>query len=135
MMIGSIRNGWLAVLVFLVQNRSRVVSKKELLEEIWGDRRPTENMVEATISSLRRKIDQRGTNLIHTVHRSGYIFQAPLSGPASRAALLADRDRLVRERDEAVARRDDVVKRLRVQVEEARRSTRDATRFIPRDID
>ena len=114
----------MAVLLMLIRNRSGVVSKKELLEEIWQDKQPTPNMVEATISSLRRKIDRRGAGLIHTVHRSGYVFQAPTAGPSSRAALLADRDQLLRERDEAVARRDDVIKRLHAQIDATRTAAR-----------
>jgi two-component system OmpR family response regulator len=116
----------MAVLLMLIRNRSRIVSKKELLEEIWQEKQPTPNMVEATISSLRRKIDGRGAGLIHTVHRSGYVFQAPLAGPSSRAALLAERDRLLRERDEAIAQRDETIKRLHVQMDVAGEAARGA---------
>src|SRR5262249_42793336 len=70
----------LAVLLVLVRHRARIVSKEELLREVWGDHhRPTANTVEATISSLRRKLDTHAPSLIHTVHRSGYSFEPPES--------------------------------------------------------
>jgi len=115
----------LAVLLVLVRHRARIVSKEELLREVWGDdHRPTANTVEATISSLRRKLDTHAPSLIHTVHRSGYSFEPPESSRGTRATLIAERDRLIRERDETIAHRDDVIRRLRAQIETARRSVK-----------
>jgi len=65
------------LLAFLMQNRSRVVSKKEILENVWSkiDKiRP--NTVEVYINYLRKKIDDQATiKLIHTVVGMGYVIR------------------------------------------------------------
>ncbi|WP_338874691.1 response regulator transcription factor [Spirosoma sp. SC4-14] len=65
------------LLAFLMQNRSRVVSKKEILENVWSkiDKiRP--NTVEVYINYLRKKIDSQATiKLIHTVVGMGYVIR------------------------------------------------------------
>jgi hypothetical protein len=54
--------------------------------------------------------------VIHTVHRSGYVFRPETpSVTATRVALIAERDRMVRERDEIIARRDELIHRLRTE--------------------
>jgi DNA-binding response OmpR family regulator len=112
----------LDVLLALMRNRARVMSKQELLESVWGSNAPTANTVEATISSLRRKLHSTGAPVIHTVHRSGYVFRPPVPARISRIALVAQRDRLLHERDEAIARRDEIIGRLQRQLEAGRRA-------------
>jgi DNA-binding response OmpR family regulator len=104
----------LDVLLTRVHNRARPVSKQSLLEQVWRGSPRTPNVVEATVSSLRRKLHALGPPVIHTLHRSGYTFRPVLpTTAANRAHVRAERDRLVRERDEAVARRDEVVRQMR----------------------
>jgi two-component system OmpR family response regulator len=114
----------LEVLQLLVDHRNRPVSKQEILSSVWKGESRSENVVEANVSSLRRKLHASGAPVIHTVHRSGYVFR-PVAEAASitRGALVAERDRLVRERDEKIARRDELIRRLRAErVEERSRS-------------
>jgi two-component system, OmpR family, response regulator len=63
-----------AVLEVLMRHAPNVVSKSEILDEIWGpdiDRDP--NVVEVYVSALRRKIDHPfGWRTIQTVPRVGY---------------------------------------------------------------
>jgi two-component system, OmpR family, response regulator len=102
------------VLGFLVERRGTTVSKAELLDSVWSGEIRSENVVEANVSSLRRKLHALGPPVIHTVHRSGYVFRPETpSVTAARVALIAERDRMVRERDEIIARRDEVIHRLR----------------------
>jgi two-component system OmpR family response regulator len=102
------------VLRFLVERRGTTVSKAELLEAVWNGETRSENVVEANVSSLRRKLHALGPPVIHTVHRSGYLFRAETpSVTATRVALIAERDLMVRERDEIIARRDELILRLR----------------------
>lgn len=104
----------LDVLMMLVRNRGQTVSKQALLEQVWRGTPRTANVVEATVSSLRRKLHASGPPVIHTLHRAGYTFRPVLpSANVNRAHIRSERDRLVRERDEAVARRDEVVRQLR----------------------
>ena len=65
------------VLRFLVRNRQRVVSKREILEKVWncecGGRL---NNVEIYVSYLRKKIDSGREPMIHTLRGVGYILKA-----------------------------------------------------------
>ena len=100
------------VLMLLVENSEIPVSKKAILNCVWKDEERSENVVEANVSSLRRKLHALGPPVIHTVHRSGYVFRPVAPTPlGARDAVLLERDRLVQERDEAVARRDELLRR------------------------
>lgn len=112
----------LAVLLALARETPRVVSKRELLQQVWGGALRTQNLVEATISSLRRKLERTGPRVIHTNHGHGYSFRPVPPAPAGRVDVAAERDRLIRERDEIIARRDEAIARLRAQLAIARRS-------------
>jgi two-component system OmpR family response regulator len=74
----------LALLLALVQRSDDTVSKRELLSSVWQGEIRSENVVEANVSALRRKLHAVGPPIIHTVHRSGYVFRpAPPSGSRS----------------------------------------------------
>jgi pimeloyl-ACP methyl ester carboxylesterase/DNA-binding winged helix-turn-helix (wHTH) protein len=66
------------VLVHLVRHRDRVVSKEELLDEVWGDRFVSESALTSRIKAARRAIGDDGTvqRVIRTVHGRGYRFVA-----------------------------------------------------------
>jgi two-component system, OmpR family, response regulator len=66
------------LLHYLLDNARRVVSKSEILDNVWdfgfeGDA----NIVETYISYLRKKIDEFDPPLIHTVRRVGYALRLP----------------------------------------------------------
>jgi two-component system, OmpR family, response regulator len=66
------------LLQYLVLNAKRVVSKSEILDEVWdysfeGD----PNIVETYISYLRKKVDEFDPPLIHTVRGVGYCIRLP----------------------------------------------------------
>lgn len=67
-------------LVFLVRNADRVVSKDELLNEVWSGTVVTENALARVISALRKALDdkKRPAQLIRAVPRVGYQFIAPI---------------------------------------------------------
>src|ERR1700741_4189176 len=64
------------VLLFLVQNPNRLVTKEELLEAVWGDRFVEEGNLTQYISHLRKALwdDSEDTRLIVTIARKGYQF-------------------------------------------------------------
>jgi DNA-binding winged helix-turn-helix (wHTH) protein/predicted ATPase/rhodanese-related sulfurtransferase len=64
------------VLVYLVQHRDKVVSKEELLENVWETRFVTESALTSRIKAARRALrdDGRTQRLIGTVHGRGYRF-------------------------------------------------------------
>jgi DNA-binding response OmpR family regulator len=101
------------VLCALLENVDKPLSKQELLKIVWGGESRSENLVEANVSSLRRKLHELGPPVIHTVHRAGYVLRPVASGPAeARAALVAERNRLV-ERDAMIRRREEIMRRQR----------------------
>lgn len=64
----------LRVLVYLLENSGRVLSKTQILQQVWGyDFGGDTNVVERFVSNLRRKIDDgAATPLLHTVRGFGY---------------------------------------------------------------
>ena len=72
----------------LVRRRDRVVTKEELLDEVWHHRFVTESAVSSRIKSARRAIgdDGRAQRLIRTVHGRGYQFVGEVTVDEPRAA-------------------------------------------------
>ena len=69
------------LLRYLLENARRVVSKSELLDNVWGyDFQGDPNIVETYISYLRKKVDDREPALIHTIRRVGYTLRLPRDG-------------------------------------------------------
>jgi pimeloyl-ACP methyl ester carboxylesterase/DNA-binding winged helix-turn-helix (wHTH) protein len=69
-----------AVLLHLLRHRSRVVTKHELLDAVWGDRFVSDATVTSRLKAARRAIgdDGRSQRLIATVHGIGYRFVGPV---------------------------------------------------------
>jgi DNA-binding winged helix-turn-helix (wHTH) protein len=68
------------VLAYLVRNRGRVVTKAELLDEIWGSRFVSESALTSRVKAARRAVGDSGREqrVIRTVHGRGYEFLAPV---------------------------------------------------------
>jgi predicted ATPase/DNA-binding winged helix-turn-helix (wHTH) protein len=62
----------------LIVNRDRVVSKEELLDEIWGDRFVSESALTSRVKAARRAVgdDGQAQRVIKTIHARGYQFVA-----------------------------------------------------------
>jgi DNA-binding response OmpR family regulator len=65
------------LLVFMLRNKGRVLSKVQLLTQVWGYDEYDPNLVEVHVSALRRKLEEHGPRLIHTVPGLGYKVTAP----------------------------------------------------------
>jgi DNA-binding winged helix-turn-helix (wHTH) protein/type II secretory pathway predicted ATPase ExeA len=76
----------LAVLQHLVENRDRLVTKMELLDEVWKSRFVSESALTSRIKSARAAVldSGRAQGVIRTLHGRGYRFVAPLDDPAGR---------------------------------------------------
>jgi DNA-binding winged helix-turn-helix (wHTH) protein len=72
------------LLLYLVKHRDRVVSKQELLEQVWGARILSEGVLSNTVAKLRRALGQSPAQdqPIETVHKRGYRFRAELHDAA-----------------------------------------------------
>ena len=64
------------VLLYLVENRDRVVSKDDLLQAVWDGRIVSESTVTSHINAVRKAIGDTGDeqNLVKTVPRKGFRF-------------------------------------------------------------
>ena len=66
------------LLRYLMINAGRVLSKAQILDHVWdysfsGD----SNVVESCVSYVRRKVDDGGPRLIHTIRGMGYVLRIP----------------------------------------------------------
>jgi TolB-like protein/DNA-binding winged helix-turn-helix (wHTH) protein len=64
------------LLVFLIKNRDRIVSKDEVLDEIWHGRIVSEAALSSRINAARNAIGDNGADqmLIKTFHKRGFRF-------------------------------------------------------------
>jgi two-component system OmpR family response regulator len=60
------------VLEFLARRPGRVVSRSELLDEIWSDYEGSPNIIDVYVGYLRKKL---GRALIRTVRGSGFVLE------------------------------------------------------------
>jgi DNA-binding response OmpR family regulator len=69
------------LLVYFLEHQSRVVTRDELLHEVWGYTRSGEdrNLVETAIRRLRKEIedDPKNPECLHTIWGVGYRFEKP----------------------------------------------------------
>ena len=64
------------LLRYLMENAKRVVSKPQILDQVWHyDFAGQANIVELYISYLRKKIDAGRSPMIHTVRGVGYVLK------------------------------------------------------------
>lgn len=60
------------LLQLFAESRGRTLSKAQILTQVWGYEDYDPNLVEVHLSALRRKMEQHGPRLIHTVRGLGY---------------------------------------------------------------
>jgi pimeloyl-ACP methyl ester carboxylesterase/DNA-binding winged helix-turn-helix (wHTH) protein len=84
----------LYLLCHLVKHRDRVVSKNELLDDVWGDRFVSEAALTTGLRTARLAVGDTGSEqrLIRTVHRRGYQFVAPATVVGTSSPAGAGRD-------------------------------------------
>jgi two-component system OmpR family response regulator len=68
------------LLHYLLRNAGRVLSKAQILDQVWHyDFNGEAGVVESYISYLRRKVDDVEPRLIHTVRGVGYVLRQSTS--------------------------------------------------------
>ena len=66
------------LLMYLIENRSRVVPREELLDELWDYNAEIETRtLDIHIRTLRQKLGEEGSGYIKTVRSVGYRFLLP----------------------------------------------------------
>nr|WP_249806387.1 winged helix-turn-helix domain-containing protein [Bradyrhizobium sp. 1] len=81
------------LVVHLMENRDRVVSKDELIDKIWHGRSVSESTLTSRINAARKAIGDNGANqaLIRTIARKGFRFVGDVE--TKLAAIAPDRNR------------------------------------------
>jgi DNA-binding response OmpR family regulator len=65
------------LLVLLMQNTHRVVTRRELERELWGEQPPDGDVLRAHMYALRNAVDKPfARKLLHTHHGEGYRLAA-----------------------------------------------------------
>jgi two-component system, OmpR family, response regulator len=71
------------LLAYLIRHQGRVLTRAQLLENVWGwDYAGESQIVETYVSYLRRKLDPLGPPVIHTQRGVGYSLRPPDRGQA-----------------------------------------------------
>jgi DNA-binding winged helix-turn-helix (wHTH) protein/tetratricopeptide (TPR) repeat protein len=80
------------LLLYLIQHRTRVVSKAELLDQLWPGEHVTESVLHSNVAAVRKALQSERSlsKLIQTVHGRGYHFVAPVE--ESEEAAVAPRE-------------------------------------------
>jgi two-component system, OmpR family, response regulator len=69
------------LLAYLIRHQGRVLTRAQLLENVWGwDYAGESQIVETYVSYLRRKLDPLGPPMIHTQRGVGYSLRPPERG-------------------------------------------------------
>jgi TolB-like protein len=81
------------LLVYLVQNRDRVVSKDDLLASIWGGRIVSDSTLTSRINAARKAVGDSGEEqkLIRTIARKGFRFVGDVRRPTGGEPAHAER--------------------------------------------
>src|SRR5687768_3198788 len=66
------------LLLMLVERRSRVLKRDELIRELWPDTIVEEANLTFQVSTLRKALGEDGSRWIETVPKHGYRFTAPV---------------------------------------------------------
>ena len=69
------------LLVYLIENRNRVVTRVELLEQLWHGRIVSDSAINARLKEARKAVGDSGKDqrVIKTIHRRGYQFIADVN--------------------------------------------------------
>ena len=81
-----------AVLVLLARDPGRVLSRDEILDEVWGHSHVTPGVLSRVIAMLRHALGESGdeSHYLHTVHGVGFRLDADVRSAASREELMAE---------------------------------------------
>ena len=74
------------LLVYLVRNAGRVVSRDDIARDVWRDATAVwTNVIAVAVHDLRKQLEQIGApTMLHTVRGRGYVLGSDRVAPASR---------------------------------------------------
>ena len=74
----------LALLLYLIKHRDRVVSKDELLDRLWLGDSVSDSSLQRAMSIVRAALGDRDASIIRTYSKRGYRFCAEVDLPDPR---------------------------------------------------
>src|SRR3989442_11183591 len=76
------------VLIYLLEQRERLITKDELIEHVWRNTAVTDNALEQCLAEIRKALgdDSRHPRFIKTVPRAGYRFIAAVDEAGSNSS-------------------------------------------------
>jgi TolB-like protein/DNA-binding winged helix-turn-helix (wHTH) protein/tetratricopeptide (TPR) repeat protein len=69
------------VLEYLVRNPSRLVTRRELMDAVWGPAIVTDDSLTQCLIDIRRALGDEGQQVVRTVPRRGFIFESAVTAP------------------------------------------------------
>lgn len=77
------------LLVYLIQNRDRVVTRNELLGNLWKGKVVSDSALSARLKAARKAVGDTGSEqrIIKTIHGRGYQFAAAVTVPQGEPAM------------------------------------------------
>jgi predicted ATPase/DNA-binding winged helix-turn-helix (wHTH) protein len=66
-------------LLYILENRGRLIGKEELIRALWSDAFVTDDSLIQCMVELRRALDDRAQEIVKTVPRRGYVFTAAVT--------------------------------------------------------
>lgn len=81
----------LRLILLLIDNADRLVTRNEIIDQVWDGRIVSDSALSSRIKSARRALGDSGTSqhMIRTIHGHGFRFVCPLAGTRSLARLAA----------------------------------------------
>ena len=75
------------LLLYMIEQRQRLISKEELIENFWQDAAVTDNAIVQCVKEIRKALgdDPREPRFIRTIHKIGYRFIASVTEEPSAA--------------------------------------------------
>src|ERR1700748_1855674 len=88
-----------ALLVLLIENRERLISKEEIIEKVWDGRIVSDAAIASRVKSARQALgdDGRAQQLIKTLYGQGYRFVGQARAVQSVAVVTAAKAEGLRE--------------------------------------
>jgi predicted ATPase/DNA-binding winged helix-turn-helix (wHTH) protein len=95
-------------LLYILENRGRLIAKEELIRELWSDSFVTEDSLVQCMVELRRALEDRAQEIVKTVPRRGYVFTAAVTTEDSGTGNVSpDRASTLEEAVPGIQREDD----------------------------
>jgi len=91
------------VLRYLVERSGHLVTKEELLSEVWAGRAVTDDSITQCLMEIRNALGDENHSKIKTLPRRGYLFDLPVSDTEPGFRLAATRNIFVRRRKSGIA--------------------------------